>query len=229
MRMVSWIIQFLIICSVILFTSCARRQEYINGKKVITYWEKYTGFERDAMQRVVDKFNGSQDSIFVKMVTVSNILNKLIVSTAGGVPPDMAGIYTTNIPGFADKGAIMDLSGLFRKAGIKKEAFLPNVWRISSYKGRVWGFTSVPFCTALHWNKRLFKAAGLDPNVPPRTIRELTDFADRIALFENRQSGQKYSYHELKEKFGTEEAATSHILENDLVLVRAGFLPCEPN
>ena len=34
------------------------------GKIRVSYWEKWTGFEFDAMKAVVDDFNKSQDRIF---------------------------------------------------------------------------------------------------------------------------------------------------------------------
>ena len=46
--------------------------------------------------------------------------------------------------------------------------------------GRVWGLPSTPTTFALHWNKTLFRQAGLDPERPPQTIAELDDFAQRL-------------------------------------------------
>src|SRR5439155_6152910 len=42
----------------------------------VVYWEKWTGFEKDAIQTVVDDFNRSQDRIFVDLVSVSVIRQK---------------------------------------------------------------------------------------------------------------------------------------------------------
>ena len=63
-----------------------------SDRVTITYWEKWTGFEADAMRSVVDDFNASQDRIFVEMSAVSQIDRRLVLATAGGVPPDVAGI-----------------------------------------------------------------------------------------------------------------------------------------
>ena len=49
------------------FTGCG--QPPPTGKIEITYWEKWTGFEDDAMQAVVDDFNNSQNRIFVRKLT----------------------------------------------------------------------------------------------------------------------------------------------------------------
>ena len=72
----------------------------------ITYWEKWTGFEDDAMQAVIDDFNTSQKRIFVKKVGVGEIERKLMLATAGGDPPDVAGVFTGTLTSFSEKGAL---------------------------------------------------------------------------------------------------------------------------
>src|SRR5216683_1870526 len=41
------------------------------GPVHITYWEKWTGFESDAMRDVVNAYNASQKRIHVDMLTIS--------------------------------------------------------------------------------------------------------------------------------------------------------------
>ena len=49
-------------------TGCAQQaEEYTpDGRLILQYWEKWTGFEGEAMQSVVDAFNASQDELFVQ-------------------------------------------------------------------------------------------------------------------------------------------------------------------
>ena len=54
----------------LLIPGCGKKEdEYRNGRLVIQYWEKWTGFEGEAMQDVVDAFNASQDRIWVGKIT----------------------------------------------------------------------------------------------------------------------------------------------------------------
>src|ERR1022692_2280740 len=49
------------------------------GSRVtVDYWEKWSGFEADAMQAVVDDFNRSQDRIEVRFLSVSEVDTKLL-------------------------------------------------------------------------------------------------------------------------------------------------------
>ena len=224
-KILNYILAFILLLN---FTFCTRQRKFKDGKVVVTYWEKWTGFEKDAMQKTVDKFNKSQDKIYVDMLTISGIDRKVIVATAGGVPPDIAGVWTSTLPILADKGAIIDLTEYFQKAGISQENFIPFVWKVMSHRERVWGMITTPASLALHWNKRMFKEGGFDPNVPPKTIEELNYYSDRLTIFEDTKTRKKHSYYELVKRFGNEEKATKHIEENKLSMIQAGFLPSEP-
>src|SRR5262245_40876872 len=53
-------------CVLLLLASCVRETPD-DGKIHLQYWEKWVRFEGEAMQRVVDAFNSSQDRIVVHM------------------------------------------------------------------------------------------------------------------------------------------------------------------
>jgi multiple sugar transport system substrate-binding protein len=151
------------------------------GERVrVVYWEKWTGFEKDAMQAVVDDFNRSQDKIFVEYVSVSGIRAKTLIATAGGDPPDLAGLQDEMVEDFADKNALVPLDDFAAGTSIVQSRYLPVYWDMVHYRGHLWGLPTAPVIGALHWNKDLFQKAGLDPEKPPRTIAELDDYAKRL-------------------------------------------------
>src|SRR3954453_16263205 len=90
----------------------ARADEGADGKVHVVYWEKWTGFEKDAIASVVDDFNRSQDRIFVDLVSVAVIRQKTLLATAGGNPPDLAGLMNEVVVEFADKNALTPLEDL---------------------------------------------------------------------------------------------------------------------
>lgn len=155
-----------------------------DGKVHVTYWEKWTGFEKDALQRTVDRFNASQDRIVVTIFTTSQIDRKTIIATAGGDPPDIAGLWQQNIASFADAEALMPLDDFIRRDGSTPEAWLERYYPVYAgmgrHAGRVYAAISTPAMVALHWNRTLFREAGLDPDQPPRTLAELSEFSRRL-------------------------------------------------
>lgn len=169
-----------------------------DGKVHIRYWEKWTGFEEEAMRQVVDAFNDRQDRIHVDMLSVSQVNTKMLLATAGGNPPDVAGIWDFDIPSFSDYGALLPLDDFCRRDGLGAEDYLPAYWDICVHRDRVMGLPTTPASVALHWNRRLFREAGLDPDRPPRTLEELDEMSEKLV---RREGG---------------------------AIVQMGFLPAEP-
>ncbi len=163
-----------------------------NGRTVITYWEKWTGREGDQMGYIVKDFNatvGKEKNIYVQYLTVSHIEQKTLVATAGGVPPDVAGIWDTQLVQFAALESLEPLDELARLHGIVEGIYKPVFWNGCKYQGKLWGLISTPSSTALHYNRRLFeenadalRAAGLDPDRAPRTIKEVDAYAKVLDL-----------------------------------------------
>lgn len=151
-----------------------------DGKIHIRYWEKWTGFEEEAMRKVVNTFNARQNRIHVDMLAVSQVNKKMLLATAGGNPPDVAGVWDYDVVTFADFNALRPLDDYCAPAGIGAEDYLPAYWDLCRHRGRTYALPTTPASVALHWNRRLFREAGLDPDRPPRTLEELDVMSDRL-------------------------------------------------
>jgi len=209
-------------------TGCGKPQDN-TGPRYIRYWEKWTGFEGEAASAMVDAFNEKEREkaaqnpgyrpIEVSHVTTSKIEEKLLVAIAGGDPPDVAGLYSFMLCSYAQKGALTDLTDLLAGEDITRKDYIPIFWDMCEYKGRMWAVPTTPATTALHWNKRLFREAGLDPERPPKTLAELDAMAEQLTVWEvTHEDGRKdivrgYPPQKHKGKWR---------------LVSAGFLPNEP-
>ena len=147
------------------------------GSTVIDYWEKWTGPEGESIQRVVDQFNASQSRIFVRRTPVSEIDTKAVVAIGGGDPPDVCGVFSYNVPQYAQSGAAIPLEEF---GGIDPLAYIPSVRNLLSFRGKlIAGVTSI-YTLALYYNRAIFREAGLDPDAPPRTVQELEEVAQRL-------------------------------------------------
>ena len=160
-------------------------QEKLSNHKVhVTYWDKWSGFEAEAMRQTVEQFNRSQDKIVVEFFSLSGVDRKTLVATAGGDPPDIAGLWAYNVYSFADRNALVPLDDFIRSEGATPEKWLQQYESVyadmCTYRGHVWAALCTPSVTALHWNKQMFRSAGLDPERPPRTLAELDEFAEKL-------------------------------------------------
>ncbi len=147
----------------------------------VIYWEKWNGFEEQAAQAVIDRFNASQNHIVVDYYEATGQIDrKTLVATAGGDPPDIAGLHEQNVATFADAEALQPLDGFIRAEGMTNEQWLSRYYpvyaRICTHAGHVYAGISTPAVQALYWNKTLFREAGLDPDRPPRTLAEFNDY-----------------------------------------------------
>lgn len=192
-----------------------------DGRVIIHYWEKWTGFEGDAMEAVVDDFNHSQNRIFVEKLTVSSIDRKLMLAAAGGNPPDVAGLWSHTVPDFSEKGALTPLDNLVEQAGVKREDYIPVLWELCRHRGFMWALPTTPASVALHWNKKLFREAGLDPDRPPRSLDELDSMNDRLTIVELQRAGKT-------ERVRFNELTDAEQRAKNFKLIQVGHLPQEP-
>ncbi len=166
----------------LMLTGCGVRSP--DGRVHVTYWEKWTGAEAAAMQRTVDAFNASQDRIFVDMLSVGNPERKLLLATAGGDPPDIAGVWLRQIPSWSDQNALTPLEQFVEEDGQTVDEFLSRYEDayadLLTFDGHLYATIATPATHALHWNKTLFREAGLDPERPPRNIAELMDYSKKL-------------------------------------------------
>ncbi|MEL7472712.1 MAG: extracellular solute-binding protein [Planctomycetota bacterium] len=178
-----------------------RAREAPTGRVVIDYWEKWTGQEGEAMRAVVDAFNEGQDRIWVRYFSMSAIDQKALVSIAGGDPPDVVGLINHHLPQYVSAGALASLEELEQTYGREVDAsierafgpddfelseayYTPKIWRLMRYNGQVGGAPGACTTMALYYDRGAFRAAGLDPDRPPRTIDELDAADERLAVRE---------------------------------------------
>ena len=156
----------------------------------ISYWEKWSGFERDACQAMVDDFNQTQDKLFVHYINTSQVNRKAMLAILGNDPPDVVGLWANDLAPFAEAGALVPLDDLLRKSGLANGYYTDNYLKLGEYRGTIYALPTTPSSVALFYNKEHFRrkapelrAAGLDPDRPPGTIEELDRYADVLNEF----------------------------------------------
>jgi multiple sugar transport system substrate-binding protein len=169
---------------------------------IVQYWEKWTGVEQQSIQQIVDDFNnsvGKEKHIYVNLVSMSAIDQKTLVSTAAGVPPDVAGIWDPTVIQLGALGALEPLEDMAAEKGIVDGYYKPVYWKGCHYKGHLYALISTPATIGLLYNTRIFRenadklrAAGLDPNRPPRTIEEVARYGEALNLFRTAPDGSRH-------------------------------------
>src|SRR5439155_7748642 len=160
------------------------------GRVVVSYWEKWTGDQADAMRAIVKDFNdtvGAEKGIWVQYVSLATVQYKTLAATAAGVPPDIAGVWPAQVVQFALNDSATPLDDLAREHGISPDDYKKVFWDMCAYRGHLYELPTTPAVIALHYNKRFFYQAadklwamGLDPTRAPRTLAEFDQYAQAL-------------------------------------------------
>lgn len=107
--------------------------------------------------------------------------DKIFAGLAGDNPPDILVLPEVfSLKSMREEGMILPLSDIIESHNIDLEDIMPAALVQCIYKEEYW---CIPWGTDTHillWNKDMFEDAGLDPEQPPRTLEELTEFADLL-------------------------------------------------
>jgi multiple sugar transport system substrate-binding protein len=109
----------------------------------------------------------------------SEMVPKLAQAIASGEVPDLMGLDLIYGPQFTSAGQLEDITDL-----IGDDPLLGTVAQghidVATWDGRLYGVPLYLDVSVLFWNKGLFEAAGLDPEVPPTNLQEIHDMAAAI-------------------------------------------------
>jgi ABC-type glycerol-3-phosphate transport system substrate-binding protein len=168
----------------ILWPGAARRR-VPRGRVELQYWEKWAGREGAAMQAVVDRYNASQERAWVHMVPVGDITPKAMVAIGGGDPPDLVGLYSYGVPGYAEARAAMPLEQFRHLGELDEGAYAPGIRGLLRHEGKQWAGVNTCYVLAMYYNRAMLREAGADPDRPPRTISQLDDLAARMTKIDS--------------------------------------------
>jgi multiple sugar transport system substrate-binding protein len=162
-----------------LLSGCGRPQT--DHRVHFTIWSGWTGNEGKSFQQRVDAFNASHPNLYLENLGGVQDDTKTIRAITAGLPPDLFFLWTPpNLGPLIENAAVRPLDDLFQKTGFKESQFLKAALDMGRMNGRLYSLPYLVDCSAFYWNKDAFKEAGLDPERPPRTLEEVTQYAARL-------------------------------------------------
>lgn len=151
------------------------------GTVEITFWHRtFTPVENTWYKDVVKQFNAAQSAIKVvdTEIPADAWAQKMKAAQAAGKAPD---VYTSS-DSIADSvrlGQLHELNSVIDQA--KLDEIIPEARRICAQDGTFYAYPLLLEAqTVLFWNKDMFTASGLDPEVSPKSWDELYQFCARI-------------------------------------------------
>ncbi len=178
------------------FGSCADKGvHYVGGRVEVRFWHSMTGVNSNALQKMVDGFNESQNDWKVVPIYQGGYpdsLKKLVASFGTGAMPAMIQLDDIETRFMVDSDATVPPQDFIDRdnvaAGVSQgyappidlTDFEPRALQYYTLDGKL---RAMPFNLSglvLYYDKEAFKAAGLDPEKPPATLEELRADSEKL-------------------------------------------------
>jgi sn-glycerol 3-phosphate transport system substrate-binding protein len=154
------------------------------GRTRTDFWHSMGGdIGGKAIPQLASDFNASQDKCFVVPIyqgSYDDSLNKLKAGMQSKAVPAVVQLFDIGSRLMVDLGVATPVQDFIDKEKYDVSDLEPNVLAYYTVDGKQW---SMPFNTSnpmVYYNKDMFKAAGLDPNKPPRTWAEVEEYAKKL-------------------------------------------------
>ncbi len=110
-------------------------------------------------------------SVNVQVIPWNGRYEKMLAAIAGGDPPNVVYLNSFQIPLFASTGNLVNMSATMPASDLA--SYNPGALKALTYNGKVYAVPILTENLGYFYNVDLFRKAGLDPNNPPQTWREL--------------------------------------------------------
>lgn len=184
-RFISLLLASLMIGGV--FTGCgssSTSQSSGSGKTVqITFWHSMSGKNGQALTKMVNDFNSSHKNIKVNAQyqgKYDDAINKLKSAERAKNGPDVMQAYDIGTRFMIDSGWVKPMQDFIDSEKYDVSNLEPNIVGYYTVNNKLY---SMPFNSStpiLYYNKDAFKAAGLNPDNPPKTFSELESAAEKL-------------------------------------------------
>jgi sn-glycerol 3-phosphate transport system substrate-binding protein len=172
----------------LLVTACAGGAEAPKettpaGPVSITFWHSMNAANRDALEALTARFNGMQNEVKVQLVfqgTYVDSLNKFIASLRSGDVPAIIQMHDVATQLMIDSQEVTPVQDFIDGEGYDLSDFEPRLLDYYRVGDRLY---SMPFNVSspvLLYDKTSFREAGLDPEKPPQTLEELTEYSRKL-------------------------------------------------
>jgi multiple sugar transport system substrate-binding protein len=157
----------------------------------LTIWYPWAGVDGGVIVNWAQEYSRTHPGVQVNTLLVSGAgisptstsSGKFLAAVKAGTPPDAALYWGQDaLPSLANVGAVQSLDALLGPVHISTSVYSPAAVKAMTFKGKIYGLPEMTNVRELYWNKDLFKKAGLDPNVPPKTIAQLDEMAQKLTV-----------------------------------------------
>ncbi|MGE0340425.1 MAG: extracellular solute-binding protein, partial [Xanthobacteraceae bacterium] len=142
-----------------------------------------------ALTKVIDgmiaEFHKANPGIKVNAIYAGNYDEtrvRALSAIKGGQPAQLSVLFSIDVYDLIEQNLIVPFDDAVstddERAWLK--SFYPALMSNGQVNGKTWGIPFQRSTIVLYYNKDLFKAAGLDPNKPPKTWAEFVEISKKL-------------------------------------------------
>ncbi len=173
---------------------------YRDGRIEVRLWHSMGGVNGDALKKIVDGFNGSQDRYEVVAIYQGGYpdsVKKLVSSFDTSSAPSLIQLADFETQFMLDSAATSPIADFLDEEAaatgqpVDLSDFQPQAVDYYSFDGRL---MAMPFNLAgpvLYYDKDAFRAAGLDPEHPPETLDAVRSASEKLVQRAGDSSGER--------------------------------------
>lgn len=146
-----------------------------DGPVEITFWHGMANELETALIDLVDGYNASQDRVRVVLqnqTAYESAIDKYIASNTDS-RPDIIQLPEYIVQSFAQSDTFVPMQACIDAAGFDMSPILQRTASTYIFEGIQWAMPFNVSSPVLFYNKKMYEAAGLDPDDPPISLDEL--------------------------------------------------------
>jgi multiple sugar transport system substrate-binding protein len=156
----------------------------------VKFWHVWGGDRQPIIEKVIADFQYATPGIKVEHTVLSQqgLQEKYLTSIAGGDTADVIMLNTRDLPSFASRNALRDVTDLIARDKVDiKGTFYAGEADLSTYKGKMYGMplTAGGAGYLVFWNKAHFRDAGLDPEKGPADWSTFAEYSRKLTKGSN--------------------------------------------
>lgn len=168
----------------------------------VTFWHVLGGALQEPVENLVKEFNetvGAEKGIHVTPVfqgtDIMTVLTPVVQTDDIDNMPDVANISFSSTTDMSNCEYVRWMEDLMADDGeLSAEDYLANGAYSVSVSDRLMAAPFSVSAMTLYYNKDMFRAAGLNPEVPPTTLAELAEYTEKLTTYNSDGSIATYGF-----------------------------------
>lgn len=153
-----------------------------DGPIDVVFWHAMANDLEPPLIALTDEYNASQDKVRVELQNQTgyeSLIDKY-TNASQASRPTMVQLPEYTLRSIADSGTTVPAEACLESSGFDTSTFVPRTLTAYQYEGVQRGMPFNVSNPVLYYNRKMFEAAGLDPDDPPVSLEELRAASEQI-------------------------------------------------